>query len=131
MNMTTKNERIPDFSFLPPLGYLWLIERGITGFEPGSGLQPWHCLDSESAFSVSQRWPGRIIVEVELYAFAKRQDNDDLACFKVQGGKAIAVALVHGWTSNGYDIIAEYQSFWDWLKSVIDDIAEWVESPSA
>lgn len=125
--MTTKKELIPDFSFLPPLGYLWLIERGLIGFEPGSGLQPWYYLDGKSAFSVSQRWPMGTVVDAELFAFAKRQDNDDLACFKVHRGKITVIEVIHGWTPNGYNVIAEYQTFWDWLKSVIDDVAEWVE----
>jgi len=122
-----RNKRIPDFGFLPPQGYLWLIERKLVGFDSFSELQPWHYLDKENVFSVSQRWPKKSSLDTDLIAFAKRQDMDDLACFKIHRGEVIAVVSIHGWTSNGYDIITEHQSFWDWLKSVIDDIAEWVD----
>lgn len=125
-----RNERIPDFGFIAPQGYLWLIESRLIGFGPFSGLQPWHYLDKENTFSISQRWPKKNQSEANLIAFAKRQDNDVLACFKVHEEQVIAVVSIHGWTSDGYDIIAEYQSFWDWLKSVIDDIAEWVDLPA-
>ncbi|MBS1786236.1 MAG: hypothetical protein JST85_00860 [Acidobacteria bacterium] len=124
-----RNEQIPDFSFFPPPGYLWLIDRGLVGFDPFSGLQPWHYLDKKNSFSVNERWPGKDLLDTDLIAFAKRQDSDDLACFKVHISEAVAIVIVNGWTSNGYDIITEYQSFWEWLKSVVDDIAEWVELP--
>lgn len=123
-----KNELAPDFGFSAPREYWWLIERGLIGFYPFSALQPWHYLDSESAFSVNQRWPSGPS-KTELFAFAKRQDSDDLACFELEGTKVTAVIVIHGWTSNGYDAVAKYQNFWDWLKSVIDDIREWIELP--
>lgn len=129
--MTIKNEQAPYFNFVLPPGYLWLIENRLIGFGPFSGLQPWYYLDKENTFSVSQRWPKINQSEASLIAFAKRQDNDDLACFKVHKGQVTAVVRIHGWAPDGYDIIAEYQSFWDWLKSVIDDIAEWVDLPIA
>jgi hypothetical protein len=58
-------------------------------------------------------------------AFARRQDGDDIACFEVGPQGVNSVVIIHGWTDAGYDIVAKYRTFWEWLKSVIDDIAEW------
>jgi hypothetical protein len=62
-----------------------------------------------------------------LLAFAKRQDCDDLACFVVgASGVVQGVALVHGWTANGFELCEEFPDFWAWMKHVMDDIAAWV-----
>lgn len=110
------NDSVPNFEFLAPQGYFWLLEHGLIGFKPNSGLQPWYFLDKTSAFLVHQRWPSGPSA-AKLIAFAKRQDNDDIGCFEYdeEGGTG-AVLVIHGWTSNGYDIVARYSSFWDWLK---------------
>jgi hypothetical protein len=34
--------------------------------------------------------------------------------------------VVHGWTPEGYEISAEFESIWEWLKNVVSDIEEWV-----
>jgi len=116
----------PQFSFPVPKGYLWLLERGLVGFEPLSRLQPWHYLDAGGAFDVTQRWPQGPHPD-QLVAFAKRQDRDDLACFSISSGLVTGVVVIHGWTPEGYSVLATHQTFWIWLKSVVDDIAEWSE----
>jgi hypothetical protein len=73
---------------------------------------------------ISERWPKG---PMHLIAFAKRQDNDDLACFEVVGKGTNRVVLVHGWTPEGYTILRTFDTFWAWLKSVVDDIEELVE----
>ncbi len=62
-----------------------------------------------------------------LLAFARRQDCDDIACFELPSIETPRVILIQGWTRSGeaYDLVASYSNFWDWMKSVIDDIAEW------
>jgi hypothetical protein len=117
---------IPRFDFPVPKGYRWIIDRGLVGFEPFTGLQPWHYLDATSVFEANQRWPHGPIPD-RLVAFAKRQDNDDLACFRVQDGRVVDIAVIHGWTSEGYTVVAEHLTFWDFLKLVVDDLAEWSE----
>jgi hypothetical protein len=121
-----KDSDIPDFGFELPRGYRWLLDRGLVGFEANSSLQPWHYLPSKHAFDLGERWPSRP-GNTRLFAFAKRQDCDDLACFEVVGSRAERIFVVHGWTPGGYEVDRSYQSFWEWLKSVVDDIAEWVE----
>lgn len=116
----------PDVDFEPPPGYTWLLERGIAGYESFGPLQPWHYLPARDVFEVSELWPdgplpGRLVV------FARRQDCDDLACFELSARRVTGLWNIHGWTGSGYDALAAFDSFWDWLKAVTDDIAEWVE----
>lgn len=120
------SSREPHFDFVTPRGYKWLLERGLVGYYDYSALEPWYYLERDEVFSVTDEWPqgphrGRLI------AFARRQDCDDIACFDVGPQGVNSIVIIHGWTSTGYDIIASYRTFWEWLKSVIDDIAEWAE----
>jgi hypothetical protein len=109
---------------LPP-GYRWLLDRGLVGHAPFTQLQPWHYLPPDQCFWASDRWPG--VTDKRLFAFAKRQDCDDLACFVAIGSHSVqGIALIHGWTGNGYDLCQEFDDFWVWLKHVVDDIADWI-----
>jgi hypothetical protein len=120
------NDETPIFEFEIPIGYKWLIDHGLIGFSANTSLQPWHYLPSRHVFDLNERWPSGPS-NTRLVAFAKRQDSDDLACFDVVERKAGCVVLVHGWTSEGYQVERRYQTFWDWLKSVVDDIGKWAE----
>lgn len=121
------SDLLPTFDFAVPSGYRWLLERGLVGAQPFTALQPWHYLGGGEVFEPSQRWPKGPIPD-RLVAFARRQDSDDLACFQLRGGKVTGIAVIHGWTPEGYALVASHDTFWDWLKSVVDDIAGWAES---
>lgn len=126
--MTTLEQQrlLSKFPFNVPAGYRWLMDRGLAGFEPNSRLQPWYLLPYDQVFSLSERWP-RMTESARLYAFARRQDCDDLACFEVKADAAQAgVVVVHGWTPEGYEIVASFESIWDWLRSVVTDVEQWV-----
>lgn len=110
-----------------PMGYRWLLDRGLVGYDAFTQLQPWHYLPLEQCFSASDRWPG--VTDKRLIAFAKRQDCDDLACFVVADDNTVnGVALIRGWTGTGYDLCREFSDFWAWLKHVVDDIADWASA---
>jgi len=124
--MIAKNSATPVFPFATPRAYQWLIDRGLAGFEPFSALQPWYLLTGDQAFSVSERWPRSDTGDEVIVAFARRQDCDDLACFECGPSDEPRVLVVHGWTPDGYEVVARYETLWAWLKSVVNDIAEWV-----
>lgn len=109
-----------------PLGYRWMIKRGLVGFDAFSALQPWYFLQTEDIFDVSLRWPSSSDFS-PLIAFARRQDCDDIACVAVKNASCVGVCVIHGWTPAGYDIDAQYADYWEWVKSVIDDVAECCE----
>lgn len=112
----------PDFDFTLPPGYQWLLKKGIIAYY-SSPLYPWYYLSKQDVFNVTDKWP-QGSYEGCLIAFARRYDNDDIACFSVKSQAVECVVVINGWTSSGYDVIASYNTFWEWLKSVIDDIAE-------
>jgi hypothetical protein len=115
----------PEINLVPPAGYQWLIERAIVGFEPFSQIQPWYFTTEKESFWATDRWPN--LTDKRLYVFARRQDNDCLACFSMTDNQEdIKIVLIQGWTAQGYTIVKEYSNFWAWFKSVIDDIAEWL-----
>lgn len=107
-----------------PKGYIWLIEKRIVGFDYFTQLQPWYFLSEEKVFWVNEIWSSSI--KDKLLVFGRRQDNDDLVCFRVQDNIATEVFLIHGWTNNGFEIIKKYPNIWSWLHDVLDDIHEWI-----
>jgi hypothetical protein len=115
-----------EFPFALPAAYRWLVDRGLVGREPNTALQPWYFLPLDEVFCLNDRWPD-LIVSRRLFAFARRQDCDDLACFAVgEDNLPPRVFLVHAWTPEGYQVVAEFDSVWDWLKAVVSDIEDWV-----
>lgn len=124
--MTNTQPPVPQFPFAVPSGYRWLVDRSLAGFGPNSALQPWYLLPRDQAFSVTDRWP-KPGDSGPVFAFARRQDSDDLACFvAAEEGRAPEVVVVHGWTPDGYEVVARYVTIWQWLKSVVGDIEAWV-----
>jgi hypothetical protein len=114
------------YQFEPPAAYRWLARHNTIGDRPSTQLSPWYRLPDAETFSASERWPKG--EERNLVVFARRQDNDDLACFSVAKEVVIGIVVVHGWTASGCDVVAEYRTVWEWLKAVIDDIAEVAEA---
>ena len=120
--MENQDKTSPMFDFPIPPGYRWMLEKGLISFG-SSPLYPWHFLDRMNSFTVDEKWPHKSGTSDRLVAFARRYDNDDIACF-TRIGEVTKVTVIHGWTPSGYDVISTYDSFWDWVRSVIDDIAE-------
>jgi hypothetical protein len=120
------DRRQPTFGFQVPKGYMWLLERGLIGFDPFGPLQPWHYLPRENAIDVHEIW--RRLSVYPVVAFAKRQDCDDYACFEIKGNRVSKIVEIEGSTSSGYTVLQEHATFWSWVKSIIDDIAECVDN---
>lgn len=110
-----------------PRGYYWLLERGLVSCDDNFGpLQPWFYLPENHSFWLEDRWawPNK---NEHVFVFAKRQDNDDLACMIFDGeGNFLRVDLIEGWVGDGYALKGNFGSFWNWVKHVVDDIEEWV-----
>ena len=123
--MRNEDSKKPEFGFPLPPGYDWALARGLLNFGT-SPLYPWYLLDRTDCFSVNEKWPRNSEHAGSLIAFARRRDNDDIACF-MPVDRTVKIVLIHGWTVAGYDVVATYDSFWDWLKSIIDDFAEFAD----
>lgn len=110
-----------------PKNYYWLIEKGLISFDSFGPLEPWFYLPREHQFIVNERWP-KIDSNFIRVAFAKRQDNDEIACFIFDANRMLlGVDLIQGWTGEGYVVLRSFPNLWEWLKYVIDDIAIWFE----
>jgi hypothetical protein len=83
-------------------------------------LTPWHIMPSDLA---EQRMASMRSRYSKAYVpFARRQDNDDVACLVPDepGG----VIVVHDYAAEGSERVATYARFWDWFKAAIDDMIE-------
>ena len=99
-----------------PRAYRRLIEQGLL--HP----VPWHLMDAERALrqasGLAQRYPGR-----ELFPFAYRQDNDDVACWA--RGHGDRVFVIHDFAAPGSENEAEFADVWAWFRAAIDETATW------
>ena len=83
-----------------------------------ANLTPWHLLNKELA---AKRLKGlRARYQRRYMPFARRQDNDDLACFDpLAPGK---VHIVHDFASDGTELRKTYDSFWSWFRAAIEEM---------
>lgn len=116
----------PEFGFELPVGYVWLQRSGLVQYKEFSKLEPWYFLDRREAFEVTNAWPNGPYAG-RLVGYARRQDCDDIACFAIASGVVKGVVLIEGWQNDSYVVLGEYPTFWDWVKSVIDDVAAWTD----
>ncbi len=100
-----------DFQY--PSSFIKVVELGLIDFEF------WYLMSKEQVTvrinGLIKRYPNR-----QLIPFARRDDNDDIACFEV--GKDYRVQIIHDFASEGYEQRGEYNSFWDWIKAAIDEL---------
>lgn len=103
----------PTFEY--PAGIKKVVDLGITD------LDVWFIMDAPFAerycASLGERYPERCLIP-----FAKRCDNDDVACF--EPGKPGRVEVIHDFADPGWEQRSEYPEFWDWFKSAVDELVE-------
>ncbi|MBE1876627.1 hypothetical protein [Myceligenerans pegani] len=104
--------------FAYPREFVRVVELGIVD------LEPWRILAGERlarrATGVRDRYPSRVLVP-----FAERIDNDDVACWDVDRGAP--VVIVHDLASPGWEHVAEFADFYDWLRQAVEDLIEYDE----
>ncbi|MDR7160140.1 hypothetical protein [Arthrobacter sp. BE255] len=85
-------------------------------------LEPWFVLREDRLrtryHGMKLRYPKR-----RLVPFARREDNDDVACWDLATG---TVAIVHDFASPGWESRGDrgFPDFAAWLHSAIDDMLE-------
>jgi hypothetical protein len=98
-----------------PAEFIRVVELGLTN------LEPWRIVEGallrQRFTGLQQRFPQR-----RLVPFARRQDNDDVACWDLDTGD---VVVVHdfaspGWERNG----ARFPDFYAWLSQAVKDLIE-------
>jgi hypothetical protein len=108
-------EELPRGFWYPP-AFVRVVELGLMD------LEPWHLLEGgplrERHAGLAKRFPAR-----DLVPFARRQDNDDIACWEPSRGTE-KVVVVHDFASPGWEERAEYPGFYDWLRQAVEDLID-------
>ena len=115
MNIESLENKLGIEGFQYPDSFIKAIELNLLDFDL------WYIMDEERVLKrlkgVTERYPNR-----KLIPFARRDDNDDIACFEV--GKGEKVQIIHDFASEGYEQRNEYNDICDWLKDAIDEMIE-------
>lgn len=113
MELYDASRKFADFEY--PAGLEKIVDLGLTD------LDTWFIMDAPFAerycASINQRYPERALIP-----FAKRSDNDDVACFEI--GKPGKVEIIHDFADPGWEQRSEHPNFWDWFKNAIDELVE-------
>ncbi len=113
------NYYINNSSYEYPASFEKLIELNLIDFDV------WYFIESEQAsrryLDLKKRYPNR-----KLIPFARRDDNDDIACFEV--GKGSKVQIIHDFSSEGFEQRAEFNDLWDWVKYVVEEMIDYNRS---
>lgn len=98
-----------------PEAFNKIIELNLVDFDI------WYLIEEGQATrryqALKERFPNR-----KLIPFARRDDNDDIACFEIEkGGK---VELIHDFTTEGFEQKREFEDLWEWIKFAVDEMIE-------
>ncbi len=115
MNIEILENTLGIDGFKYPDSFIKAIELNLLDFDL------WYIMDEERVLNrlkgVIERYPKR-----NLIPFARRDDNDDIACFEL--GKGEKVQIIHDFASEGYEQRKEYNDFWSWLEDAISEMIE-------
>ena len=84
-------------------------------------LEPWFLLQGELLRSTYDGLNERY-ASSKLVPFARRQDNDDIACW--QSSDPEKIFIVHDHAAIGWEQRESYQSFYKWLRKALEDFIE-------
>ncbi|MBO6504698.1 MAG: hypothetical protein JJ960_06350 [Kordiimonadaceae bacterium] len=108
------SKEVPEWFTYPP-GFLRIYNQGLVNFEP------WKIIKEDRLRyrlqGLKNRYPKRNVIP-----FAERQDNDDVACFE-KG--VVGVVIIHDYASQGWESREGFDSFWDWLRSALEETIYW------
>jgi hypothetical protein len=101
--------------FIYPNQFKRVVELGLVN------LEPWYMLEGnalrDTALGLANRYPARTLVP-----FARRQDNDDIACW--QSGLGEDIFVIHDFASAGWEQRNHFANFYEWLRKAIEDLVE-------
>jgi hypothetical protein len=108
-----KNGLLVNFDY--PQEFLSIVERQLIDLNPWSILVGEHLLDK--FHGIKKRYPNNDVVP-----FARRWDNDDVACFNLADNKNIII--IHDYGDSNWTNRPVFDSFWDWFRKAIEDLIE-------
>lgn len=101
--------------FSYPDEFVRIVNQGLLDFSPWIVLQG--ALLKERFYGLADKYPNR-----NLVPFARREDNDDVACWEKN---EVKVVVIHDFSSEGFECKEYYDSFWDWLRSALEATIEY------
>ena len=85
-------------------------------------LDPWFFLDGpglrERLDGIRQRYRHRVLVP-----FARRGDNDDVACWDLDLADG-SISVIHDYASSGWEQKEQFSDFAAWFRQAVDDMLE-------
>jgi len=118
MTFAPLDERQLPSGFAYPFEFLWTVNHGLLNFPPWSILSGE--LLNDHVEGLRTRYPDKLRIP-----FARRQDNDDVACW--DGESQWLVRVIHDFASPGWEVASEPMTFLDWLRGAFDEYLEWTE----
>ncbi|PWI43386.1 hypothetical protein [Streptomyces sp. ICBB 8177] len=107
------SDDLPEGFSYPP-EFVRVVELGLTA------LEPWWIFDGEPLRQryrgLKDRYPQRSLVP-----FARREDNDDVACWDLRVGD---VVIVHDFAGSGWEQRGRFADFDSWLRQAVEDLIE-------
>lgn len=103
----------PGFSY--PTAFVRIVERRLIDLEPWRILEGDHLRRRREG--LQQRYPAR-----RLVPFARRQDNDDVACFDIDLG---GISVIHDFAGAGWEQRDRYADVHAWLRQAVEDLIEY------
>lgn len=104
---------IKERGFSYPESFIKIIELNLLNYEF------WYIMSEEQAErrirGLRERYPERFLVP-----FARRNDNDDIACFDVETNNE--VHIIHDFASIGFEQREVYKDFWVWFEVAISEL---------
>ena len=109
---------LPD-DFVYPSAFVRVVEHGLLD------LEPWEILEGPRLLQRLQglrsRYPERRYIP-----FARRTDNDDVACWDLDELVDLVV-VVHDFASVGWERQGSFEDVHAWLRQAFEDFVEWGE----
>ena len=103
-------KELPD-GFAYPAEFLRVVDLGLVN------LEPWSILEGDALrerhIGLLRRYPAR-----RLVPSARREDNDDIACWERSHGQ---IVVIHDFASPGFENRHEFPDFWSWFRTAIED----------
>lgn len=112
-----------DNGLVLPSGYGTVLDLSLVN------LKPWQILRDDDVVAlyagINRMYPARKVIP-----FARRNDNDDVACFVIEDNtqQRGQVIVIHTFASEGYEVVARLKTFWTWFRSAVDEMIALYES---
>lgn len=100
LKLLTDTEKPDWFSY--PDAFRRFAESGISRFPPWRFLEPEFVLN-------------------RMNGLRQRSDRDDVASW--ERGRGAVVVIVHNFADPGWEQVGEFENFWSWFRSAVDDFA--------